>query len=331
MKNGYPLTAEQYKLALQLEGVFMPQARRQRLKAGFGEEVQVPMRYVQCTSAEAALSIIKNKRLWMRNAVCMSDYREVQHGLDILRAFFSDVGRRDRFLNAIEKCHAGIGQEAIKMFDERLHDIQLETYISSISEHDDAEDGHGRLSMWRAFGSSPARVALAFRIPKMSGGSLALNLLFSPVTYLTEDEARDVFDEVSASVEKSTDFLRSVNREIVLGTIFIMLMAATVCLKHEGFKEEREWRAIYFPTVRPSPLMESSTEVVGGVPQPIYKIPLDRSVDAVLGDLDFVGMFDRLIIGPSPYPWAMYKAFTAALSEAGCSNASELVFASRIP
>jgi hypothetical protein len=48
----------------------------------------------------------------------------------------------------------------------------------------------------------------------------------------------------------------------------------------------------------PSPLMTSSIEVVGGVPQIDYKIPLDGSVSPFVADLDFGQVFDRLIVGP---------------------------------
>jgi hypothetical protein len=49
--------------------------------------------------------------------------------------------------------------------------------------------------------------------------------------------------------------------------IAMMLLAGVTCLKHEGFREEREWRAIYCPRFYPSPLMGSDIEVIGGVPQ----------------------------------------------------------------
>jgi len=48
-------------------------------------------------------------------------------------------------------------------------------------------------------------------------------------------------------------------------------------------------------------------------------------------DLDMYRMFDRFIIGPSPYPWAMYEAFTAALAKAGIQDAEKRVFTSGIP
>jgi hypothetical protein len=77
--------------------------------------------------------------------------------------------------------------------------------------------------------------------------------------------------------------------------------------------------------------MEKDTEVIGGIPQPIYKLPLDVKADPNLSDLDFSLLFDRIIIGPSQYPWVMYKALTSALSQAGIPDSEGRVVASQIP
>jgi hypothetical protein len=81
----------------------------------------------------------------------------------------------------------------------------------------------------------------------------------------------------------------------------------------------------------PSPLIEAATEIVCGVPQIIYKLPLDAAVSDTLYNLDLSSLFDRLIIGPSPYPWAMYEAFVDTLTKSGVVNAQERVFVSGIP
>jgi hypothetical protein len=77
--------------------------------------------------------------------------------------------------------------------------------------------------------------------------------------------------------------------------------------------------------------MDFSIEVIGGVPQPIYKIPLDLTVNPALAPLDLATMFDRVIIGPSPYPWSIFEAFVETLTRSGISDAAERVFVSSIP
>ena len=155
--------------------------------------------------------------------------------------------------------------------------------------------------------------------------------MFSPVAYLTENEVHAVMNVVITNIGMNVDFLRSIDRQNVVWTVFTMLRAGVTCLKHEGFHEEREWRAIYSPKLNPSPLMETSTEVIGGVPQIVCKVPLDVTISDALADLDLASKFDRLIIGPSPYPWAMYEAFTEALKKAGVEEAERRVFRSCIP
>jgi hypothetical protein len=167
--------------------------------------------------------------------------------------------------------------------------------------------------------------------PKFSEGATALNLTFSPVAYFTELEAHDVINGVIQNVAMNVDFLKSIPRQMLMGTIFNMLVAGVSCLKHEGFAEEREWRAIYSPSRLPSSLMESSTELIGGVPQIVHKIPLDVTASPVLAELDLTKMFDRLIIGPSPYPLVMVDAFRSALKAAGIQDAEMRVYVSGIP
>jgi hypothetical protein len=339
-----PIDDAAFQLASRLESIFMPYAMKQRREA-FREQTGKSLedatnddrlRFAHYTSADAALKIIQSKRIWMRNASCMSDYREVQHGFDILQRYFSDNDKTARFSAALDACAPGVAQEAITLFNQWwTHpevSTRLNSYITSISLHAAHEDRHGRLSMWRAFGGqNTPRVAFVFSIPKFAGAAVALNLLFSPVAYLTEDQVHGVIEEIINNVVANCVFLRSVDRSAVLGMVFSMFLAGVTCLKHEGFHEEREWRALYSPKRPPSPLMESSIEVVGGLPQTVYKIPLDVTVDPVLATLDFVAAFDRLIIGPSPYPWAMFEAFVAALLKKGVLDAAARVFVSEIP
>jgi hypothetical protein len=339
MANQNPplLTPEQFEQNAKLESIFMPHTSKQR-SATYSCQVDAAttrenaaLRFVHYTSAEAALNIIKTKRIWMRNATCMADYREVQHGFDIFNKFFSDTSKRDRFIAALDASAQGAALEAIRAFNEQWNSIRFDTYIASVSEHDRSEDLHGRLSMWRAFGGSSARVAIAFNIRWFSGVSGLLNMLFSPVAYLTEDRVQLLLEQVIQNVGDNRGFLKSCGHQVVVGWVFTILLSGVTCLKHEGFLEEREWRAIYSPRRRPSTMMGHSMETIGGIPQMVCKIPLDVGVSPGLSHLDFAQIFDRLIIGPSQYSWPMVEAFSEALTGAGVPNAANKVCISGIP
>jgi hypothetical protein len=116
----------------------------------------------------------------MRNTTCMADYRKVQHGLKIIQNFLSDTTETNAFVAALDACSPGVAAEAIESFKRQWENIYLGTYVTSISEHHDKEDFHGRLSMWRAFGGNTARVAIVFRVPRFSGAALAMNRPESP-------------------------------------------------------------------------------------------------------------------------------------------------------
>src|SRR5262249_24321973 len=108
-------------------------------------------------------------------------------------------------------------------------------------------------------------------------------------------------------------------------------LGAATCLKHEGFSEEREWRAVHAPNVIPSPLMAPHTEIIRGVPQQVYEIPLDKTASLDLDDIDFNNVFEDLIIGPSAHPWLMYDAFVDLLKRVGITDAENRVRVSNSP
>ena len=292
---------------------------------------QTSARFVHYTTAEAAAKIITTKRLWMRNTTCMTDYREVRHGFDILSKFFLNKDKRSKFDEAFDACAPGIAQEAINSFNHWWQNLQLGTFITSISEHDERENVNGRLSMWRGFGGNAARVAMVLRVPSQTDAGNALSLMFSPVTYFTEPEAHELLWEVIENVKRESAFLKTIERSMLVANVFAVLILGVTCSKHEGFREEREWRAIYIPSMRSSPFMESSTEVIAGVPQIIHKLPLDEKLSPYLKDLELMNCFDRLIIGPSQFPLAMYEAFVAALKQSGIADAEQRVVVSNIP
>jgi hypothetical protein len=314
----------------QLQNIFLPYAT-ERARNLYEPSDFTNARFVHYTSAEAALQIIRSKRIWMRNTTCMSDYREVLHGYDIIKEFFYEGDNRERFINGLDKISPDIGRDAITLFDRFMFDIYLNTFIAAVSEHDVSENSHGRLSMWRAFGGSTARVAIVINVPWQSEGSRALNLQFSPVAYLKKEEVYAELNKVINNISSSSAFLRTLDRQLIISWVFYMLMIGVVCLKHEGFHEEREWRVIYFPMREPSPLMESSTEVIDGIPQVVCKIPIDNAISKILDDLDFSKLFERLIIGPSQYHRVMHESFTVALTEAGIADAWNRVATSLIP
>lgn len=331
------VTPEIFEQGIRLANIMMPRFMKQTIEVFQLESGQTHGRFVHYTSAEAALNIIRTKRFWMRNTNCMSDFSEVQHGFDILNSFFANKAKRESFTEALDDCITGVASEAISAFYNSWRDIRFNSYIACLSEHQDIEDSNGRLSMWRAFGGTATRIGIVLNIP-YTLSILPLNIIFSSVAYLSESAAHKDLEAVIGNVRANREFLRMIGHDVLVRIVFNTFLFHVVCLKHEGFHEEREWRAIYAPTLGayaplpgPSQLIESSTEVISGVPQVVYKVPLDASVSDQIADLDFTQIFDHLIIGPTSYPQPIYSAFVDELTKAGVANSADRVRVSEIP
>jgi len=315
--KGGRMTEDQIDLMFRLEGIFQPAWQRARERKRKADNPQANSfldsigYFAHYTTADAGMQIIDSKRLWMRNATCMSDYREVQHGFDLIAHYLSDTSRKQKFNAAIDAVFPGMGVAVLKLFDNWWSNIRMNTYVASISEHNrEKENLTGRLSMWRAFGPIGPRVALVVSMPWASDVSRILGLAFGPVIYCAEDAAETILDEALDNILKEQ---------------------AVCCTKHIGFEEEREWRAIWTPTFGNGGLLERATQVIAGIPQTVLQIPLDGGVDAGLESLDLKTSLERVIIGPTEYQWVMAQTFADRMEKCGIVDSKSKVWSSRIP
>jgi hypothetical protein len=287
-------------------------------------------RFVHYTSAEVAVSIIRNARVWMRNATTMNDFMEVEHGLFVLaRAYNGDPGK-SVFRPAIDAVFPGSSDWLKEFFNSWQPSLKTETYLTCVSEHHDDEDTLGRLSMWRAYGGRSG-VALVLRPDAFQLNSHALNAYSSPVIYPTQSEFDTLFLEVAGNIVRERDFLQSLGKELFQQTLFNMCRYAALCTKHPGFKEEKEWRVVHSPAIHPSKRLETSVETVRGTTQRVYKIPLEDVPEEGLVGLKIPALLDRIIIGPTDHPHIMADAFRDLLRSAGVEDAHDKVWVSDIP
>jgi hypothetical protein len=307
MANPVP-TPDQKALYKKLLRILMPYSQDQlrRVYPRIDEDESIPAMFAHYTSAEAALSIIENKRLWMRSTACMADFREINYGHDMLYQAFYHKGFKKPFVEALDKCHPGAAAEALKGFDEQWQKTRLQTYITCFSEHSpETENVHGRLSMWRAFSPTTSRVAIVIALPLFSSVAERIRVLFSPVGYLPLEGVCAELTRVIDNIGKNQEFFKKdVPRNALVASVYVTLIAAVTSLKHEGFSEEREWRALYSPIAMPPPPdqpMEKKTRVIGGVPQHVYELPIDGDVAAELAGIDLAKILDRIIIGPTRF------------------------------
>ncbi|MFM7343747.1 MAG: hypothetical protein ACKO1J_00080 [Tagaea sp.] len=63
----------------------------------------------------------------------------------------------------------------------------------------------------------------------------------------------------------------------------------------------------------------------------IYEMPIDKSVSPQLADIDLPNIFEKVIIGPTEYPTAVFEAFAAELANIGVPDPSGRIKVSNIP
>jgi len=320
------LTDEEIAVGEELERIFMPRAHKKRERVR-----QEGNRFVHYTSADNAVKILTSRRFWMRNARCMNDYTEANFGHQQLVRLFENQELKTAFIGALAPYGDDMGNRVLKHFDEWWNNIQFNTYITSVSEHDQSENTYGRLSMWRAYGGNSAKAALVLRMPLAPGQVAGLRLLFSPVEYFAFDELEREFRNALQSIRANAAALANIKPDLVFNMAFFMLVLAALCLKHKGFSEEKEWRAIYLSHALPSNNVERSVEVVGSVPQTVYKIPLENDAEKQIQGVSIQDVLDRVIIGPSVYPMPIFEAFSSILRDAGIEEPESKLAVSDIP
>lgn len=287
-------------------------------------------RFVHYTTAQSALEILKTKCLWMRNATCMNDYNEMLHGLNcVIEAFKTAAGKA--FNDALNDCHAGLAEELNKKFTAAAPALIEHTYISSVSEHSDDEEAYGRLSMWQSYGSK-AGAAIVFNAGPFLRPTDALPIWVSPVAYIGAEGVQAEIQQIAEQMSAEHALLSAVPPEELLEIAFRILIFAVVSSKHEGFREEREWRIVHLPTLWPAAVERLPLDQIslGGAPQPIFKIPFVDYSDEGFYGATIPDLVHRIIIGPTQFSVASRMAFAQLLGAAGVENSIDRVQCSTV-
>lgn len=286
-------------------------------------------RLVYYTTASTAIQIFRNREIWMRNAQVMNDFMEVEHGLRCVRAALgTESGRRLQSL--ANTFFPGVIKDVIGQFEAWAPGLRADTFLTCVSEHPETENAHGRLSMWRAYGADTG-VALVLNPGVFLRPSYALAAYSMPVAYFEEDQMADQLAQVTDRMQSSPNFVGSLGPAGFREAMFQVLRYAAVCTKHPAFSEEREWRVVASPAIQSSPLLKSAIEVIGGIPQPVLKIPLKDEPEKGLYEISPDAFINKVLIGPCEHPQIIYRALFSTLEQAGITDPGPRIAITGIP
>ena len=304
--------------------IFVPHdaERRAQLEAG--------QRLVHYTTAEAAYKIITGKQVWLRNALLMNDFSEMQYGLNCLQsAWASQAG--DRLRDWLDRVVPGLKDEVVSTFDAHADGLKVATFMMALSEHEIDEDEIGRLSMWRAYGGKNG-VALVLNPTIFTAQTDGLKAYSAPVIYQTPGQFSADFALFVDRLIENEDQLNKIDKASLVQAFFYTFRLHVLCTKHPGFREEREWRVFHSPLIEGgSDWLSKVNEVVHGVPQEVVKLTLRNDPAQEIVGLDPAGLVSRVIIGPAAHPVPTYHAFFEALRSVGVENPGDRIWMSEIP
>jgi hypothetical protein len=277
--------------------------------------------YIHYTSAESAIKIIESKELWLRDSHCMNDFNEVYYGKTLIKKIMSDQHFIEQMKNHLNDVHPELFNFFKTHFDTSFDQVCLPAYFCSISEHPKDERDYGRLSMWRAYGCA----GIVFDVPIDPIRDLPIQFL--PVVYTTENGLKELLLSSLKLLSENSQFLNAYAFDELTDLLMFTLRTWAVSIKHPGFREEKEWRLVFFPKLFTENHLKFDTTVIKGIPQFIFKFPLERSEQFSQA----YNLLDGVLIGPTQYGLAMHGAFTAKLALAGLEKPGSRVILSDIP
>ena len=278
------------------------------LYSGFVNLVDIAKRplLAHYTSLEVLEKIMINNELWFSNPLFMNDLQEIRFGMLEGRRAFDEICLEDDFIAAIGSVQrvASLKQSFQRYFREFDSTQVLDTFVFCLSEHD-PNNFDGLLSMWRGYGANGHGVALVFNTDFMEA-RVGSPLLIAKVRYETNEQRvnwiKGTFREC-AQLSKKIGVVDNELRHIATH-MFTLMKIASILSKHDGFKEEAEWRIIYVPDRDDHKLFtENFSYVIGknGI-EPKLRFKIEPLKLEPADTWTFFSILDRIILGPS-FSW----------------------------
>jgi hypothetical protein len=297
-------------------------------------EVTADAKFAHYTSAQVAMDILRSKEddrcLWLRNAMLMNDFSEIEYGQSILRSILAVEQTRDLMVQACNAIHTDI-INVFTMLDEEVYAIKRSTYLLSLALHKGREVHQGKLSMWRAYGGD-ANVCLLLNPQAFMTPQTAYDVIIAPVDYGGPANFIAGINSLVQGMTRNCGVLRTLDPELVKANFKLALDAMILSTKHPAFEEENEWRLIHraqLPPVANSP--PSKIVNINGIVQKVFYLPMRNIPEHDVQNADLNSLLHKIIIGPTPNPELVWEGFVELLVQSGIDDPASRVDMSRIP
>lgn len=253
-----------------------------------------------CTSIPTLDRIMVNNELWFSNPLYMNDMEELRFGMREGATAF----RKSEKLKAA--CPHGAYDKLLAQFEANLERFAnqdaFDTYVFCMSEHT-ANANDGLLSMWRGYGGNGSGAAIVFDTGKFEFNQGIDFLVLSDVQYLSHEKRLAWID---AKLSQLADLLKEhpVPEDklyLPVHAFFQRLKVFSLFTKHDGFNEEKEWRAVYLRD------WDTENKLTGmlhyalgnnGI-EPKLKLKIEPIAGITQDDFALEQIISQIILGPS--------------------------------
>jgi len=283
------------------------------------------------TSISVLEQIMKEGEVWLSNPLYMNDLEEVRFGVQQGARLFetSDI---DVACQSPERARL-IRHAFYHYYSQFETEHAFDTYVFCLSEHEPT-NVDGLLSMWRAYGASGNGAALVFNTRFISEANPHSPLAIARVHYAS---AEDRIGWMGDKIKQWCEIVRSSgipDDKLYLAAyqLFNAIKFYALVSKHHGFREEREWRIIYFPERDIAGALKSNYGYVVGPrgvePKLKLKIgPMPWTADAVWS----FDILETIILGPTMSSPMARSGVNRMLEAIGRRDFQSKVFSSSIP
>ena len=285
------------------------------------------------TSIEVFELILKTEEIWLSNPLFMNDWEELRFGTNEgARAFYGckalesackTSARYDRLVDAFSH-----------YLDEFSNKNALDIYAFCLSRHEKEDNQDGRLSMWRGYGGNGKGVAIVFDTEKLDP-TPSSPFIVSRVRYESTAQRLEWLNKKMLETGSLIEQLEVSDDDLYLVAyvLFERIKLAALFSKHDGFKEEKEWRIVYLKDRdKENKFTTSFGHVITGrgvEPKLRYKICPIEGVTAP--DFSLSKLIYQIILGPSISHRLAHESVLRLMDNIKKSELKERVTCSRIP
>lgn len=284
------------------------------------------------TSLITLENILRTEEIWFSNPLVMNDIEEVRFGVLRGNELFHNNSSIEKACGT-PKRFAILRDAYVGNFRQFEDEHAFDTYVFCLSEHE-SSDSDGLLSMWRGYGGNGTGAAVVLDTSKLRVEESS-PLIIARVWYASREHRSQW---LATLLEKFATLLAEANvpdDKLYLPASFLFERIKLFALfsKHDGFREEKEWRVVYAPErdreKKLAPMFHYSFGARGAELRLRYKIAPMNGVSAP--DLSLEKLVERLILGPSISSVLAQKAVTRMLERIGKPALAGRIHASGIP